>query len=125
VALACLKLIQPEVKLAGDVGEIMKLSEAMRKGVPPARFDVLVEKSRELREAGSEEAVERWMTAVDLSLSRAGLLLCDDVETAFRLQAVEVKPGLKATERVRELLLYAVSDSYFKLREQMGLQVKP
>jgi golgin subfamily B member 1 len=128
VALACLKLLQPEVRLGGDVGEILRLAEVLRKGIPPARFDGLVEKAAQLREASSEQNIERWMRAVDLSVSRAALLLCDDLETAARLQTATSDAagagGLKPMERVRELMLFSVSDPYFELREQMGLKIK-
>jgi tetratricopeptide (TPR) repeat protein len=123
VTLAALKLVQPGVKLGGDVGEILRLAEVLRSDLGPAAIDRLAALGGELRDA--EGKVEQWMKGVDLSLTRAALLLCDDLETAARLLSVEPHPAMDAKERVRELMLFAVSEPYFKLREQMGLKLAP
>jgi hypothetical protein len=62
--------------------------------------------------------------AVELTAHRVGLLLCNDVAVAARL--VEGEPaqasGLQ-TDKVGELLRFAVSESYLALRRQLGIAV--
>jgi tetratricopeptide (TPR) repeat protein len=121
VVLATLKLVQPGVKIGGDADEILKLAEVLKADLGPQSIDRLAAIGGELREA--EGGVEQWMKGVDLTLTRAALLLSDDLETAARLISVEPIPTMDAKERVRELMLFAVSESYFKLREQLGLKL--
>jgi hypothetical protein len=123
LSLACLKLVQPTIKLAGDVDEIHRLTEVLRQGLTPARLNVLATSSAAIPAAIEEGKIERWLSAVSLSTSRAALLLCDDLSTAARMSSVEPEQALKPTERLRELLLFAVSEPYFKLREALGLKI--
>ncbi|HEY3356569.1 MAG TPA: SIR2 family protein [Polyangia bacterium] len=64
-----------------------------------------------------------WLTATDLTASRAGLVLCGDLETAAKIVAADTRTlsPLGATERVRQLVTYAVSEDYFTLRRHLGL----
>jgi hypothetical protein len=121
IVLACLKVARPETKLSGDVAEIMRLADALKTALPPARFDALAEKASALRAASAEGRVEDWLRGVELSTTRAALVLCDDLETAARLIAVE--PVGNPKERMRELMVFAVSEPYFALRELLGLQI--
>jgi golgin subfamily B member 1 len=123
VVLACLKIAKPDTRLSGDVGEVLRLAEALKAALPPARFDALAERANELRALAGEGKTEEWMRGLELTTTRAGLVLCDDLETAARLIAVEPS-GIDARERVRELMVFAVSESYFKLRELLGLKLK-
>jgi tetratricopeptide (TPR) repeat protein len=124
VALAALKLVQPETRLGGDVGEILKLVEVLKADLGVAPVERLAALGSELREATADGKVEQWMKGVDLTITRAALLLCDDLETVARLIAVEPIPSMDTKERLRELMLYAVSEPYFKLREQMGMKIQ-
>ena len=80
---------------------------------------------RELRQVSTLEAIQDWMKGVECSISRAALALADDLETAAMLLSAEPEAsGLGPKERAQDLLTYAVSEPYFKLREHLGLSIR-
>jgi hypothetical protein len=62
---------------------------------------------------------------VELTAARAGLLLSGDLEIAKKIIAAEQQlPGdLTPQEKLKELLVFAVSDAYFRLRAQLGIAI--
>ena len=129
VALAILKVVRPSTRLGGDVDEILRLVDVFKSEFPPNKLEQLAEQSEGLRAVCSEQGIAQWLEAVDLSVTRAALLVCDDLETAARLVATE--PVLDGGDhdavvksRLQQLMVFAVSEGYFKLREVLGLQVK-
>ena len=71
-------------------------------------------------------AISGWRTATDLTANRVGLILCNDLETAARRVAVEAGgvSALPAKDRLRDLLAYSVSESYFAVRRHLGLALE-
>ena len=129
VALAMLKVVRPSTRIGGDVDQIMRLSDVFKSDLAPNKLDMLTERAEELRGASTDQGVADWLEAVDLSVTRAALLVCDDLETAARLVATEATPGAAdpgaaVKQRLQQLMTFAVSEDYFKLREVLGLQIK-
>ncbi|MCC6750827.1 MAG: SIR2 family protein [Deltaproteobacteria bacterium] len=125
VVLAAVKLLAPTTRVSGDVDYIQRLVEVLRTELDPRQLEGLGHRTEELRAAAAEGEVERWLQAVDLSASRAALLLSGDLEAAARLLIDEAAPAgtLPPKERVAELMAYAVSEEYFKARELLGLKL--
>ena len=75
---------------------------------------------------GARADLRRWMQAAEISCARAGLLLSGDLDIARKVLAAEAQvPGdLTAQEKLKELLAYAVSDSYAQLRRNLGVSVQ-
>jgi hypothetical protein len=66
------------------------------------------------------------MQAVELTACRAGLLVCSDLETAQRMVASLPSAGpqdLPPKDKLKELVLFSVSEQYFRLREALGIQI--
>jgi hypothetical protein len=92
-----------------------------------AHLDVLKKIVRKFVEAGGKADIKRWMQAAEITSLRAGLLLCDDVDTAVRMTqqiTSESTADLAPRDKVKEIVLYSISESYFKLREALGIQIK-
>ena len=92
-----------------------------------AHLDVLKKIVKKFLDAGGKGDVKRWMQTTEITALRAGLLLCDDVDTAVRMTqqiASESTADLPPRDKVKEIVLYSVSESYFKLREALGIQIK-
>lgn len=64
----------------------------------------------------------RWWRTVELASCRAALLAADDITVAARMLAVDgrASAGLSASDRVRDLSGYSVSQRYFALRRLLG-----
>jgi tetratricopeptide (TPR) repeat protein len=128
VALAFLKVVRPATKLTGEVEQINRLVNVFKTDLPPNKLDLLAERADQLLEATSEKGINDWIEGVNQSATRAALLLCDDLETAARLISTE-QDGTAADHsasvklRLRQLMIFAVSNHYFKLRELLGLQI--
>ena len=125
VVLAMVKLVDPGVRVSGDVDEIEKLAEVLRADLPPARVTPFSRRADELRAVANERVLTEWLGGVDLTASRAALILCDDLETAAKLVVDDPMANRELTPKMRlaELMRYAVSEEYFKVRELLGLQV--
>jgi ABC-type taurine transport system ATPase subunit len=67
------------------------------------------------------------MQSVELTACRTGFMLCNDLEIAARMLQAEPPMGavdLTPKEKIQELILFSVSESYFKLREALGIQIQ-
>jgi hypothetical protein len=75
---------------------------------------------------GAKANIKRWNQAVEVTSCRAGLIVSGDLEIAKKILSAEPQiPGdLSAAEKMKELLLYFTSDSYFEVRRQLGLVIQ-
>ena len=92
-----------------------------------AQQDGLRAVCRKFIEAGGSTDIKKWMQSVELTGVRAGFLLANDLEVARKMiQALppEGSVDLPPKDKLKELVLFSVSESYFKLREQLGIQIQ-
>ena len=76
---------------------------------------------------GARANIKRWAQAVETTAARAGLLVAGDLEVAKKIIASQPQiPGdLSPQDRIKELMMFSVSDNYFALRAQLGIQINP
>jgi hypothetical protein len=76
-------------------------------------------------EDGAKADLKRWIQAIEITASRAGLLLCADLEIAKKIISAEPQlPGdLPPADKMKELLIFSVSEQYFALRKMLGIAV--
>ena len=69
--------------------------------------------------------MQRWSTAVDLTAHRAGFIVANDLTMSARF--IQMEPpqvgGLSTKDKIKELVLYAISNEYFELREHLGITI--
>ncbi len=102
-------------------------AKQLAKHLDQAHKDVLRQLVRKFTEAGGKGDVKRWMAAAELTAIRAGLLLCDDVDAAVSLVqqiAAESTADTPVKDKIKEIVLFSVSENYFRLREALGIQIK-
>ncbi len=67
----------------------------------------------------------RWSQAVDLTAHRAGFLICNDLALSARF--IQLEPatvgGMSAKDKIKELVLYSISEEYFDLRQHLGITI--
>lgn len=126
--LACIKLTNPDFKVDGDVEIINRLADAFYDQLPASHIDAIAKRYDELVAKVKNGNAEQWMRAVELSIDRAGLLLCDDIATALRMAAstepLAIEEGLTTQDRVAHLFRYAASENFFTARKHLGLDKK-
>jgi hypothetical protein len=76
-------------------------------------------------DAGAKSDLKRYIQTTEATAARAGLLLCGDLEIAAKLLADEPQvPGdLSAREKVKDLVVFSVSEQYAALRSRLGIGV--
>lgn len=112
----------------GEVADdAKKLAATVSKTVPAQLLEQVHVLAGRLAPRLGNGLVAGWRSATDLTANRVGLILANDLETAARMVAVETSSTstLPVKERLRELLAYAASESYFAVRRHLGLTVRP
>jgi hypothetical protein len=108
--------------LAGQVkARVTPIAQAIEPILEPLLVDRLRGYFLRFVEDGGRTNLQRWAAAVDCTAARAGLLLSDDLEAARAVLAVE--DAATAEDRMDDLLVFATSDRYAKLRRQLGIAV--
>ena len=73
-------------------------------------------------QAGQDVDLVRWGNAVEATSHRVGFILCGDLEVAARMVSMEpvVVGGPQAKDKIKELVLYSISEDYFGVRAHLG-----
>jgi len=122
IVYAIMKIVNPAAEVPiKDEG----LIEAYR-AIPPADLNELQKIIAKMSENPHQHLnVSKWLEMVEHSSNRLGLLLSNDLGAAVRSLKNEAGQFSKAPvqDRVRELVLFGVSEEYFKLRKALGLAI--
>ncbi len=124
VFLAALRLVQPNLPVKPDLAQpVGQYYDALRKLMPPQMSEQLGVVVQRFIATKGEADLHKWSNAVDLTATRAGLLVCNDLDVAARLaQSEPVSVGVvEPKEKIKDLIQWSISDEYFTLREHLGL----
>ena len=122
---AAIKMIVPAFpvskELEGPVSHNLAVLESMVSG--PAR-DQLASSVTKLLQAGAID-LKKWIAAIDLTADRAGFVVANDLELAQEMikAADEASAAVPQKERLKELVLFSVSEDYFTLRGHLGINI--
>jgi tetratricopeptide (TPR) repeat protein len=124
--LAALKLVQPKVPVKPDMEQpVAERVELLRRFLPPQHLEQLAEVVRRFLESKVEVDLHKWAIAVDYTSTRAGFLLCNDIEVAA--QQILSEPiavgSADPKDKIRDILQWSVSEEYFELRSHLGLAI--
>jgi hypothetical protein len=124
LAFAGMKIIAPETPVPPDMAQrIVATAQQLRGFMQPIPLEGL---RIAVKNFNAETMnVRRWSHSVDITAARAGLLLSGDLEVAKKIIAAEPQqPGdLSPQEKMKELLLFSVSERYFALRRALGVAI--
>ena len=125
---AAIRLVAPNTPAPSQYAkQVQATAQSLGRYMKPIQLEALkVVVNRFLKE-GARANIKRWAQAVQTTASRAGLVLAGDLEVAKKIIAAQPQlPGdLSPQERLKELMVYSVSDNYFKLRAKLGIQIDP
>jgi hypothetical protein len=116
----------PQTPLPQDMlAQIRATAQELSKYMQPVQLEGLRMVVKRFIEEGAKANIKRWNQAVELTACRAGLIVCGDLEIAKKLIGAEPQlPGdLSAADKMKDLLLYFVSDQYTAVRKALGIQV--
>ena len=123
---AAIKLIAPQFPVAAQLeGPVKEALEALDKGMEGQRRDQLARIVSKLLEGGGALDLKKWVAAIDLTADRAGLIVCHDLETAAEIirASDESSSAVPNQDRLKDLVLYSVSEKYFSIRQRLLIAV--
>jgi tetratricopeptide (TPR) repeat protein len=107
-------------------GEVERTRSKLAEFVPqPVTHELAVMAKRFLEARGEVIDIPAWISAADLSATRAAFVLSSDLSAAVRVLSAEPAglTPLPLADRIKDLVAYSVSEEYFAVREAMGLKV--
>jgi len=106
--------------------QVQATTQVLGQFIEPIQREALKVAVGEFMKAGARANIKRWSQAVETTAARAGLLLSADLAAAKKMLVNEQQiPGdLTPQERMKELMLYSVSEDYARLRKLLGLAIR-
>jgi tetratricopeptide (TPR) repeat protein len=123
---AAIKIIINDFAVPPEMAQAVNTTATeLVKNMQPIQRDGLRLVVGKFMEDGAKVDLKRWMQSIEVTASRAGLLLCADLEIAKKIIAAEPQlPGdLPPQEKMKELIVFSVSEQYFGLRKALGIAV--
>ncbi len=123
---AAIKMNAPQFPISADlegpVTENLKALNAYITGPARERLASLVSK---LLTSGGALDLKKWVASVDLTADRVGLLVAHDLETSAEMikASDESASPVSHKDRLRHLVQFSVSESYFTLRQVLGIGI--
>jgi hypothetical protein len=105
--------------------QIQTTARELAKYIQPVQLKGLRHFVKRFLDGGAKANIKVWSQSVELTGARAGLLVCGDLEIARKIISAEAQlPGdLTVPEKMKELVLFSVSDDYAALRAALGVAV--
>jgi hypothetical protein len=120
--LAALVIGSPGIPLRAETKRrVSALGAAIEPLLEPGQVDALRAGFLRFVEEGGRTNLQRWAAAADRTAARAGLLLCNDLNSAAAM--LQAEDAGAAPERIDDLLVFVTSDRYANLRAQIGIAV--
>jgi tetratricopeptide (TPR) repeat protein len=126
ILFAGVKIVIADFSVPGEMAQAVNATAMeLVKHMQPVQRESLRLVVQKWMEDGAKADLKRWMQAIEITASRAGLLLCADLEIAKKIIAAEPQlPGdLPPGDKMKELLVFSVSEQYFALRKMLGIAV--
>lgn len=100
------------------------LAEALERGLDAAAWQRVRDAVARMEASGAKIDLTGYVRSLEIAATRVGLLLSGDLPTAGKLLSSDVREvaGLRAADRMRDLLPYSVSDPYAALRVRLGVE---
>ena len=100
-------------------------AQELVKHMQPIQRDGLRLVVQKFVEDGAKADLKRWMQSIEVTACRAGFLLCADLDIAKKIIAAEPQLPVDLTpqEKLKELIVFSVSEQYFTLRKALGIAV--
>jgi tetratricopeptide (TPR) repeat protein len=123
---AAIKLCVPQFPIApeleGQVNEAMALTAQDFHGV---QREVLASTVSKLLQSGGAVDLKKWVTGIDLTADRVGFLLAHDLQIATDvMRATEDASSVAPKERIKEIVLFSISEEYLDLREKLRITIE-
>ncbi|MEZ4452382.1 MAG: tetratricopeptide repeat protein [Nannocystaceae bacterium] len=110
----------------GNAAELNTYAREIVGRLPAGAIDQMRSMMRKFVEAGGSADVKKWAQATEIAGYRVGLLLCNDIVVAAHVisqESATFGATMTPKDKIKELVLYSLSEDYFKARKSIGLVV--
>jgi tetratricopeptide (TPR) repeat protein len=123
---AAIKMNVPQFPVATDIeGPVREAGAALERHLTPQLRDHLARVVSKLVQSGAALDLKRWVQGVDLTADRIGFALAHDLETAVAIVRAsdETSSAISPQTRLKDLVLYGISEQYFRLRDRLKIGI--
>ncbi|MBX3230159.1 MAG: tetratricopeptide repeat protein [Labilithrix sp.] len=122
---AAIKLCVPQFPVSPDLqGQVAEAMQTMAGDFSGADKERLASAVSKLLQGGGALDLKKWVASIDLTGDRVGLLLAHDLQVATEvIRSGDDAGSVPVKERMKDVVLFSVSDEYFQLRERLGVTV--
>lgn len=122
---AAIKLCVPQFPVSADLaGQVNEAMTALSQDFQGGEKDKLASHVSKLLQAGGALDLKKWVASIDLTADRVGFLLAHDLQIATEmLRTTEEAASAPVKERMKDIVLFSVSDDYFALRQKLMVAV--
>jgi tetratricopeptide (TPR) repeat protein len=123
---AAIKLCVPAFPIAPDLqGQVQEALAALNQDFQGAQRERLASAVSKLLNAGGALDLKKWVGSIDLTADRAGFVLAHDLQLATEvMRATEDAAAVAGKERMKEIVLFSISEEYLELRQRLGISVE-
>ncbi len=124
--LSAIALVKSDFPIPGNArAAVAQYLPAMQQKIHPQLLEQLSTVVHHFIQAAPKIDLAEWVEAVDATGYRLGFVLCDDLEVAARGISAEpaIMGGKSVQDKIRELVLYSISEDYFFARATLGLTI--
>lgn len=124
--MALMDLTAPQLGLGARLGEQgAQYKQQIVESIPGPTLMQAQKAMKKFLDKGENPNLSQWLIATEHTAIRMGLLLCGDIHTAASCIKADLNAVGKATvkEKIREMVLFSISEEYFQLREELGLAI--
>jgi tetratricopeptide (TPR) repeat protein len=123
---AAIKMNAPQFPVAPDIeGPVLEAMAALERHLSPQLRDHLSRVVSKLIQTGAALDLKRWVLGVDLTADRIGFVLSHDLETSIEIirASDESSSALSPQARLKDLVLYGISEQYFRIRDRLKIGI--
>jgi serine/threonine protein kinase/lipopolysaccharide biosynthesis regulator YciM len=122
---AAIKLCVPQFPVSPDLqGQVAEAQQALAPDFVGAEKDKLASAVSKLLQAGGALDLKKWVSAIDLTADRVGFLLAHDLQLATEvIRTTEEATSVAVKERMKDIVLFSVSEEYFALRQKLSIAI--
>lgn len=124
--LSAIVLIRRDFPIPADMKNLVaQYLPEMQKRIRPEWLEPLGQVVNRFLQNAPEINLAKWGNAVDATSHRVGFVLCGDLQVATQMVANEqaVVGGPQVKDKVKELILYSISEDYFAVRDALETKI--